>query len=78
MNLIPRFEDIPFAIPETDELQKIWLITIIIGFCLTIIGLIFNPYLKSKNRPTKPSTILIVAGVIIMIFQGVQLLTSFL
>jgi hypothetical protein len=77
--MIPRPEDIPFfPIPETDELRKIWLTTIIIGLCLTIIGLVLRPYLKKRNRPMKYSTILIAAGVIIMICQGVQLLTSFL
>ena len=79
MNMIPRPEDIPFfPIPATDELRKIWLTTVIIGLCLTIVGLVLRSYLKKRSRPTKPSTILIVAGVIVMICQGVQLLTSFL
>lgn len=78
MNMIPKPEDIPFTIPKTDQLRKIWLTTIVIGLCLTIIGLILRLYLKMINRPTKTSTILIVVGVIIMICQGIQLLTSFL
>jgi hypothetical protein len=78
--MIPRPEDIPlfFPIPATGELRKIWLTTIVIGLCLTIIGLALQPYLKKNNCPTKTSTILIVAGIIIMLCQGVQLLTSFL
>lgn len=69
--MIPRPEDIPFfPIPETDELRKIWLTTIIIGLCLTIVGLVLRPYLKKVNRPTKPSTILIVAGVIVIAYAA--------
>ena len=79
MHTIPKPEDIPFfPIPETDELRKLWLITIVIGLGLTIVGLILRPYLKKRNHPTKTSTILIVVGVIVVICQGAQLLTSYL
>lgn len=79
MRMIPKPEDIPFfSIPRTDELRKIWIITIVIGLGLFIVGLVMRLYLKKRNFPTKISTIFISVGVIIVICQGVQLLTSYL
>lgn len=79
MRMIPKPEDIPFfSIPGTDELRKIWLITIVIGLGLTFVGLVMRAYLKKRNCPTKTSTILIFVGVIVVICQGVQLLRSYL
>ncbi|MBO0474081.1 hypothetical protein IGL98_000580 [Enterococcus sp. DIV0840] len=62
------------TIPDKSVLIYIWIGTIILGIVLFIIGLILAKRNKNKNI----SKVLIWGGIIIVLAQGVQLLTSLL
>ncbi|WP_125152629.1 hypothetical protein [Clostridium rectalis] len=62
------------SIPDIGNLQHIWVITIIIGFCLIGLGLILR---HKKINKRKASNILLIIGIAIILCQGGQLLNSY-
>ncbi|EOH98222.1 hypothetical protein UAW_01403 [Enterococcus haemoperoxidus ATCC BAA-382] len=63
-------------IPDQSVLIYVWIGTIILGIVLLIMGLILGKRNKSKNKNV--SKVLIWGGVVIVLAQGAQLLTSLL
>ncbi|WP_430603187.1 hypothetical protein IGJ02_000544 [Enterococcus sp. DIV0724b] len=63
-------------IPDQSVLIYVWSGTIILGIVLLIMGLILGKRNKSKNKNV--SKVLIWGGVVIVLAQGAQLLTSLL
>lgn len=63
-------------IPDQSVLIYVWIGTIILGIILLIIGLILGKRNKSKNKNL--SKVLIWGGIVIVLAQGAQLLTSLL
>lgn len=63
-------------IPDQSVLIYVWIGTIILGIILLIIGLVLGKRNKSKNKNL--SKVLIWGGIVIVLAQGVQLLTSLL
>lgn len=63
-------------IPATEELQMIYIVTIVIGLVLAGIGLALRPYFKKRKKPTKGSTIVMCSGLAVTLFQGMQLLST--
>lgn len=62
-------------IPEVENLRQIWMGTIIIGFCLMVVGVIFR---HKKINKKKVSNVLLIVGIIIIVCQGGQLLNSYI
>ncbi|WP_086315414.1 hypothetical protein A5821_002899 [Enterococcus sp. 7F3_DIV0205] len=63
-------------IPDQSVLIYVWIGTIILGIVLLIIGLILGKRNKLKNKNI--SKVLIWGGIVIVLAQGAQLLTSLL
>ncbi|MBM7689806.1 hypothetical protein BCR24_12765 [Enterococcus ureilyticus] len=63
-------------IPDQSVLIYVWIGTIILGIILLIIGLVLGKRNKSKNKNL--SKVLIWGGIVIVLAQGAQLLTSLL
>ncbi|MDR2982848.1 MAG: hypothetical protein LBV12_11450 [Puniceicoccales bacterium] len=65
-------------IPAAEELKMIYIVTIGIGLGLVLIGAVLRPYFKKRKKPTKASTVIMASGLVVTLFQGMQLLNTIL
>ncbi|MBL1229282.1 hypothetical protein IW492_08560 [Enterococcus sp. BWB1-3] len=70
------FDNSFIKIPDQSVLIYVWIGTIILGVILLVIGLILGKRNKTKNKTV--SKVLIWSGIVIVLAQGAQLLTSLL
>ena len=68
--------DIVINIPTAEELKMIYIVTIGIGLGLMLICTLLRFYFKKRRNPTKAATIIMASGLVVTLFQGLQLLNT--